>query len=152
VGRTRLQKTAYFLELAGLGSGFSFGYRHYGPYSEELSAAVRVASLRGAIREDERPTEWGGFYSVYETNGDGLADSANSARQELIGVASDADPVALELAATAAFLAREGSPDPWAETAKRKYEKAGEGRLERARDLYRRLRAIHTPQQLPDLG
>ena len=39
VGRTRLQKLGYLLELSGLGDGFSFEYRHYGPYSEELAAA-----------------------------------------------------------------------------------------------------------------
>lgn len=152
VGRTRLQKTAYFLDLAGLGGGFSFGYRHYGPYSEELSAAVRGASLRGAIRETEKPTEWGGFYSIYETKCDGPSSTVDPARRAVIEIAVDADPVALELAATAAFLAREGSPDPWAETERRKPEKAGDGRLERARELYSHLRAVPTPQPLPDLG
>lgn len=39
VGRTRLQKIGFFLEAAGLGAGFPFKYKHYGPYSEELSAA-----------------------------------------------------------------------------------------------------------------
>ena len=28
VGRTRLQKTAFLLELAGLGTGFEFKYKH----------------------------------------------------------------------------------------------------------------------------
>ena len=152
VGRTRLQKTAYFLNLAGLGGDFSFGYRHYGPYSEELTAAVRGASLRGAIRETERPTEWGGFYSIYETEDGGPSSTVDPARRALIEVAVDTDPVALELAATAAFLALDGSPDPWVETERRKPEKAGDGRLERARALYRRLRAVPTPKPLPDLG
>ncbi len=31
VGRTRLQKIAYLLELAGFGVGFRFEYRHFGP-------------------------------------------------------------------------------------------------------------------------
>lgn len=61
----------------------------------------------------------------------------------------NADAVELELAATAAFLAYERFPDPWAETARRKPEKAESGRLERARQLYERLRQIQTPQQLP---
>ena len=50
VGRTRLQKTAYLLELAGLGEGFHFSYRHYGPYSEELASAVRDANALAPSR------------------------------------------------------------------------------------------------------
>jgi uncharacterized protein len=32
IGRTRLQKLAYLLELADLGEGFQFQYRHYGAF------------------------------------------------------------------------------------------------------------------------
>jgi len=42
VGRTRLQKTVYLLELAGLGSGYHFGHRFHGPYSEELGVKRHV--------------------------------------------------------------------------------------------------------------
>ena len=31
IGRTRLQKTFYFLERLGVGFGFDFQYHHYGP-------------------------------------------------------------------------------------------------------------------------
>jgi uncharacterized protein YwgA len=44
VGRTKLQKVAYLLELAGLGDGFQFEYRHYGPYSEDLAGAIQMAN------------------------------------------------------------------------------------------------------------
>ena len=40
IGRTRLQKIAYLLELSGTGAGFPFEYRHYGPYSEKLATAL----------------------------------------------------------------------------------------------------------------
>ena len=63
----------------------------------------------------------------------------------------DADAVELELAATALFLAKEGFPDPWTETARRKPEKADAGRLAKAKQLYDRLRAIQTPHPLPAL-
>ena len=45
VGRTRLQKTAYLLEVTGLGSGVYFAYRHYGPYSEDLA----LSAARGVV-------------------------------------------------------------------------------------------------------
>ena len=58
--------------------------------------------------------------------------------------------IELELAATAAFLAEaEHVADPWAETARRKPEKAGNGRLEQAKLAYQRLRA--ETGRLPEL-
>lgn len=149
VGRTRLQKIAYLLELTQLGSGFQFEYRHYGPYSEQLATALSTAKLSGLIQEDERITNWGGSYSVYKATR--LADEGTlGPRKELISVAAAADPVSLELAATAAFLAIEGAANPWAETARRKPEKAV--RLESAKALYAKLKAIPTPEPLPAIN
>ena len=45
VGRTRLQKVAYLLSIAGLEEGLPFTYKHYGPYSEDLASAARDARL-----------------------------------------------------------------------------------------------------------
>lgn len=142
VGRTRLQKVAYLLELAGLGYGFRFEYRHYGPYSEDLALAARNADLLDLLEEEERPTSWGGFYSIFRVTG-------LSTRQEFAMAAAGADSVVLELAATAAFLAKEGISDPWGETARRKPEKAASGRLEIAKSLYQKLSKIETPKPLP---
>jgi uncharacterized protein YwgA len=146
VGRTKLQKIAYLLEAAGLGEGFSFEYRHYGPYSEDLTSAARSAKLLGVLREEERATTWGGFYSIYTTSVDARSESA---RTQLAKIAVDADPIELELAATAAFLASEGNDDPWGETAKRKPEKASPSRLSCAKSLYRQLQGVRTPRPLP---
>jgi hypothetical protein len=151
VGRTRLQKTAYLLEEAGLGEGFSFGYKHYGPYSEELAEATRLAALFGLVNETEQPASWGGRYSIYETDAapdPGIA----AARRALAQEAARAGAVELELAATALFLAREGVANAWAETARRKPDKAADGRLDAAQAIYARLRQIATPQPLPDIG
>lgn len=150
VGRTRLQKLAYLLELSGLGDGFSFEYRHYGPYSEELASAARAASLLGFLEEEERSTSWGGFYSIF-TLTSGFPAEHNEARQKLARFAADADSVELELAATAAFLADQGEKDPWTETERRKPEKTSGGRLERAKKLLADMRAISTPRALPDI-
>ena len=53
VGRTRFQKIAFILEVSGLGSGFPFKYKHYGPYSEELSSASRTAAILGLMTETQ---------------------------------------------------------------------------------------------------
>jgi uncharacterized protein YwgA len=150
VGRTRLQKLAYLLELSGLGGGFPFEYRHYGPYSEELSTATRNAALLGLLKEEEHATNWGGFYSIYTT----LATSdlpPSSGRYQLAHQAASADPIQLELAATAAFLATEGMGDPWEMTEKLKPEKSEGGNIQKAKLLYQKLARIDTPQSLPNI-
>lgn len=149
IGRTRLQKIGYLLEATGLGDGFRFQYHHYGPYSEELAGAVRTARLLGLIDEKEYATSWGGIYSVFR-----ITSSASpiAAREQLVRIAAAANPVELELAATAAFLFREGNEEPWEETAKRKPEKADHERLDRAKALYKRLSQVSTPVPLPAIA
>ena len=150
VGRTRLQKTAFLLELSGLGSNFQFSYRHYGPYSQELANSTEFALLFGELKEEQRQAAWGGKYSVYTTNAESET-VAGSPKAQIIQLAKSANPVELELAATAAFLATEGFEDPWEETANRKPEKVGEGRLERARALYHQFSEIDTPNEWPEI-
>lgn len=151
VGRTRLQKIAYLLELAGLGDGFVFEYRHYGPYSEDLANAVRDADLLGLLKEEEFQAAWGGSYSIF-TSGNGGNMEASESRRILAHEASKADPIELELAATAAFLWSQGAKEPWVETARRKPEKAEGGRLAKSKALYRKLSRIETAIALPEIA
>ena len=151
VGRTRLQKVAYLLSVTGLEDGFRFVYKHYGPYSEELAAAARDADLLGLLSETEALASWGGTYSTFSVSYQ-LDPSVPAARRDLAKVAAAADAIELELAATAVFLAREGHGDPWSETARRKPEKAEEGRSEKARLLYHKLLEIETPVPLPEIA
>jgi hypothetical protein len=157
VGRTRLQKVAYLTQLAGFPEGFEFEYRHYGPFSEDLASAIEIASGLGLIEEEERRAEWGGRYSIYKST-DSTPPSADSSRSQFITAAAQIGAVELELAATAAFLyANEGigrarPGDPWAETARRKPDKAGDGRLERAKAAYKKLQGLATPSRLPPIG
>ncbi|MGE3874389.1 MAG: hypothetical protein AB7F74_15690 [Parvibaculaceae bacterium] len=151
VGRTRLQKIAYLLELAGVGEGFHFEYRHYGPYSEDLTSATQLGELFETLQTEERRASWGGAYSVYTAN---RTDDEVSipARKSLARIAVDADPIELELAATAAFLQSEGVQSAWEETKRRKPEKASSGRIARAKELYAKLQDIETPRRLPKVG
>src|SRR5579871_3437622 len=70
VGRTKLQKTVYLLVLAGFERGFRFGYKHYGPFSEELADAADLAAAFGVISERQQQAAWGGTYSVYNAPSD----------------------------------------------------------------------------------
>jgi uncharacterized protein len=151
IGRTRLQKIAFLLELTGQGEGFSFSYHHYGPYSEELNLATQVGKLFEVLDEDERQASWGGKYSIFTTERKDDEVSTQS-RKSLAKIASEADPIELELAATAAFLASEGIKGAWAETARRKPEKIRNGRLAKAKALYSRLQILELPKKLPNIS
>jgi len=152
IGRTRIQKIAFMLELMNLGSGFKFDYKHYGPFSENLRSALQFASLFDFIDEDERKTSWGGFYSVYHTKIDGKK-SDDDIRNKAIALGVSANAVELELAATAAFLASEGThEDAWAETEKRKPEKTSNGRIEAAKKLYQEFLKLDQNASLPEIA
>jgi len=151
VGRTKLQKIAYLLELVGLGDGFQFEYRHYGPYSEELAAAVQIADAFGLIAEEERQADWGGMYSIY-TSTEATGDRAKGVRGELAEKAAQIGAIELELAATAAYLrVVEGCSDPWDVTKRLKPEKASNKRLEAAKKAYRELQKMPVPKHLPKI-
>ena len=139
VGRTKLQKIAYLLEVAGVGDNFHFDYHHYGPYSEDLTRAASLASMVGDIDEKEKVANWGGSYSIYTTS---TSSKENGIRQRLAQTAAQANAVVLELAATAAYFAINNESDPWKETEARKPDKAADGRLEEAKRLYGTLRGI----------
>lgn len=150
VGRTRLQKTVSLLEMVGLGYGFSFDYYKFGPYSEDLVVSLDRAVDLNYVSEDERRAKWGGRYSVFRARN--AQPTGNEARDSLIKLARDAEAVALELAVTAAFLAREGSVDAWAEVAVRKPEKVGGNYLDNAKSLYGRFLQVRgVPNPLPQI-
>jgi uncharacterized protein YwgA len=150
VGRTRLQKVAYLLELAGLGEGFQFDYRHYGPYSEDLAEAIQMADAFGLVREEERRADWGGVYSIYTATE--RAGRPSGVRADFAEKAAQIGAIELELAATAAYLSViERCVDPWVVTKRLKAEKAGHGRLQAAKQAYRQLQRLRVPKQLPDI-
>ena len=156
VGRTRLQKIAYLLQLAGYGEEFHFEYKHYGPFSDDLARGMEIASALGHVCEEERQAAWGGWYSTYSLPAELPPEDAR--RATFVNSAKQIGAVELELAATAAFLydvegiGRTTPGDPWEETRARKPEKAGHGRLETAAAEYARLRLSSTPRPLPDLS
>jgi len=150
VGRTRLQKIAYLMQLAGFGDNFHFEYHHYGPYSEDLAQAMEIAVALGPVEEEERVTDWGGRYSIYTLNENRSASDPD--RASFVQQAKEVNAIELELVATAAYLfVSEGINNPWQETSRRKPNKAADGRLERAVRAYEELRKARTREPLPQL-
>ena len=149
VGRTRLQKIAYLLEVTGYGDGFVFRYKHFGPYSHGVAESARRGALLGHLSETRHDAPWGGRFSIYEV-ADGSPSDASAGRRELAARAAEASAIELELAATAVFLSYKDHEDPWLETERRKPMKAAEGRLEKAKELLKDLREIEVKKPLPE--
>lgn len=137
-GRTRLQKSGYFLEVEGVGSGFDFNYHYYGPYSEELATAATDASALRLISIIPVHSQSGFRYEVFKTDQPHSTGSGTDLerRKEILNILDRYDSLSLELAATAHFLAENGfEQDPWSETKKRKAGKANEDRIRKAKEL-----------------
>ncbi|HEY9126893.1 MAG TPA: hypothetical protein VIM62_07185, partial [Acidobacteriaceae bacterium] len=151
VGKTRLQKMVYLLEAAGYLHGFSYVYKHYGPFSENLARATSMATVLGVVRETECAASWGGTYSIFTSKV--AAPPVDHIKAELFRLINDANPIDLELAATAIFIAKSGdlSPraDAWEETARRKPEKAN--RIPNARQLLKQLSNLDLPTPYPTI-
>lgn len=150
VGKTRIQKAAYFLEAMGLGSGFYFYYKHYGPYSDDLTNSLHYAREFGLTEEEDKKAAWGGVYTVFRSVAE-LNPSIDDARNKVLVIAKEANPVALELAATALFLKQEGEGNPWEEVRNLKPSKANRDNLAIAKKLYESFRQVDTPNELPAL-
>lgn len=155
VGRTRLHKIAYLLQLAGFGEEFHFDYKHYGPFSEDLARGMEIATAFGDVQEDEQQAAWGGWYSIYKLPH--ARPPGDPSRAAFVQRAKQIPAIELELAATAAFLyvvegvGRTKMGNPWAETRARKPEKASNGRLEKAAAVYAELRQSQPETRLPEL-
>jgi len=54
-GRKKLQKTVHILQEFGVPFGVSFGYHHYGPFSEQLQDCLQSAQHDSLICETEVP-------------------------------------------------------------------------------------------------
>jgi hypothetical protein len=120
------------------------------PFSEDLASAVDVAPLLFDFEETQKRSGWGGTYSVFSSHAQYEGDGDDPYRM-LVSVAKSANPIALELAATAAYLASVGEADPWGETERRKPEKTTDGRLDLAKTLYGRFKSLPLPESLPDI-
>lgn len=150
VGKTRIQKAAFFLECMGLGSGLNFYYKHFGPYSDDLANGLHYARELGLTTEEDKKAAWGGVYTIFR-NGAAAEDAGNEGRKKVLAIARNANPVALELAATALFLAKEAEAEPWTEVRNLKPTKATNENLKLAKQIYASLREIDAPDALPAL-
>lgn len=141
-GRTRLQKQAYLLHCCGADlNELDFIYHYYGPYSFELADGCVNAKAEGRVMTEERLGRYGTPYTVFEATGTqqpaGIGELSLKQSKEVVDRTNQASSIALELAATAAFLQRQGVYDGRVmdELKLRKSRKATAENLKEARQL-----------------
>lgn len=145
VGRTRLQKSLYFLESRGLGFGFDFEYHHYGPFSDDLAIATEDAIALNLISQEKRMGNRIHPYSIFRsiTKSNLICENEDEPRKKLLAILSSYDAISLELAATADFLENAGFAErAWEETKLRKASKATPERISNARKLLQELNGV----------
>jgi len=140
IGKTRLQKSIYFMEALGVGFGFDFDYHHYGPYSEEVSDSASMAQIVGLLNTKSEIGSYGVPYAVYSTSKSFDQEELDGRRTTILNILKKFDAISVELAATAHFLYSHGYEETaWDETATRKASKANANRLAMAKALLQRL-------------
>ncbi|MEF2553207.1 hypothetical protein VQ042_17900 [Aurantimonas sp. A2-1-M11] len=161
VGRVRMQKVFYLLEQLGLGSGLSFSYHHYGPYSRALDEAIDASKAFDGLKEEMRNrVSDGAPFSVFIAQ-----QKANSADGKIGNISAGdaavllermkaASSTVIELAATIHWLAtKECVPDWRSELRRRKGVKTEGGRTEQAIALLDQLGLVaEIPMALPHAG
>ena len=140
VGKTRLQKIAYLLEVKNVGfDDIEFDYHNYGPYSSELAFAADDAESLGYLTTEERS----GFHSVPYTVFKSTEKSPTfknskktKEREAALNLMNDYSALLLELAATAIYLKTNGFAESyWDEVEKRKPLKAIPKKRKQAEEL-----------------
>lgn len=137
IGKTRLQKSAYFLDAHGAGFGFDFDYHRFGPYSEELTNATDDAKALHLLEEDWKESQSGVRYAIFHTQSFiPKEQELDERRRQILRVLKGYSAIEVELAATADFLKKNGyADDPWIETQRRKTSKVNPARLESSKRL-----------------
>jgi hypothetical protein len=144
VGKTRLQKTAYLLQLSGMEPVYDFDYHHYGPFSTELAEGAEIAVATGDLQAEDRPGPYDLPYTIFTTEErpqEAINGLPIDRAREILRTLERVPSVVLELAATMAFLAVNGtSRDQIAARVRSlKPRKATPDRLEAAEDLLREI-------------
>lgn len=143
-GRVRLQKIIYLLDRKGLGSGASFSYHHYGPFSRTVDEAIVSAKASEGLCEKTRHRASDGApFSIFVVSPDLEAFSpehlGNLRSQDVKNLLANMNSVSstvIELAATIDWLRdREGLSDWRPELIRRKGAKTQGGRIQEAERL-----------------
>lgn len=143
VGKTRLQKSFFFLEQCGMNSSTEFDYHNFGPFSAEVATALDDAVAIGLLAVEERRGYHSVPYSLYTTSQPAPTDMGFMSSDEVmqkLKVMANYSALELEVAATIVYLRENGfGARAIEETKLRKPIKATAERVARALSLIQEL-------------
>ena len=152
-GSPVLQRTAYLLEVAGVGYGFKFGCKFCSPFCEELELAVNGAKVLREVEFIHTTTQWGVTKTTYKSNipyqGEGGADDDY---QTIVTKATQCIPKQLDLATTVAYYQKIEIADPWNRIWRLKNFDRANGTFEKSQELYEELRSMPALANLPEIS
>ena len=152
-GSPVLQRTAYLLEVAGVGYGFKFGCEFCSPYCEELENSVRYAKALKELELIQNTTKWGVIKTTYKSKvpyqGDGGTDDDY---QIIVTKATQCIPKQLDLATTAAYYQKIEIADPWNRIWRLKNFDRESDTFEKSQVLYEELRSMPALANLPEIA
>jgi len=99
LGRSRLQKTIWLLQRAGLPTDYSYSLHFYGPYSEELRSIVRLAVQLRLVTETPSLALDGTEYFVLRAESSETLPDLGRMRLPL-QLLAEQDSIVVELAAS----------------------------------------------------
>ena len=142
VGRTRLQKTIYLLQLKGFPTDFSYSLHFYGPYSDGVNMGLRIVKQLGLVAEEQRSGQEND-YSIFRATEEAVLPQMSQFQPWLALIQASAD-VPLELAATYIAFRQMGYPEAEAmeRTRLKKGAKCTPENLEIARSLLQELKLL----------
>ena len=140
-GKTRLQKTAYILQVKGLGfSDIVFDYYKYGPFSPEVAEAADDAKALGYIKMGEGEGPHSVPYAIFLSEEKSPQFEDCDQTKKILQTLETIKPhstLALELAATAVYLKNNGYAKNYLEEIRKRkpLKAASDERMERVKNL-----------------
>ena len=151
IGMNRLQKTAYLLEKAGLGTGYVFRYESSSPHSDDLERdAHRVRLYHAGFDVNDRILEGtGSLYYVFTYDGEDR--ECEKEFRMLVRETAKSHPLTLETASVATHYGSNGHENPWkeAEMRIRSYDRNDKLRLDDAMRLHGLLAGMGDRNPIP---
>jgi uncharacterized protein YwgA len=142
VGRTRMQKTIYLLDVLGMRSGASYYYYNFGPFSDEIANGISDSKFSGVlVEETEYRMSDASPFSIFKS--DKFSEQAHQVgalpADKVTGILqrfASCNSTVLELAATIHWLAQVEKVSDWrGELVRRQGSKTQNGRMEKATEL-----------------
>ena len=124
LGRTAIQKLAYFLRVLGVPMQYTFRIHHFGPYCDDISSTLEWLQADSVIVDQSSKSRYSDFspgenWSIVRAQHESALEKFQSTIDAVVNALGRMEPSALELISTLDFSYRwvqaQGGHGPWKE-------------------------------------